>query len=339
MTEPPSLHEVEQALLAMRTPYERQLTEIRGHRDRFLENHRQSSADVDPVFVDNSNRLRRSVRLQQGIVDRLPQSVYRTLILCDPATEKLSALALVRQESDIPPVKIGDWTIACVGSSFHLLRCRVGDVISHGLVVSINGSPMMTPTKRRRAIADFRRPPINQRKLRLIERAIRRLKYERFLTARRVREQEWQNGISQFRRAKEEKERAIYDKLIREREEQEAERKQRLDEWDRERRNLMHGTGKPRTEIGASVNEAVPTAPDTDPHSAHARAEDRDSIAAPPTASARTSDVGSVLTAFAIGCIAGYFLLPRWFSLVGSLFAAGASVWLRLAGGRSAERN
>ncbi len=359
MKNPPSLNEVQQALLEMRQPYERRLLEIQDRRDQFLANHRQSTAEVDPVFVIRSNQLRKQVRECQRAVDMLPQSVYRTVVLCDPETEQMSIVALVRHEGEIPSLQVGEWSVACVSPTLRLLRSAVGEVITQGLVVSANGSPVMPEPKRRRAIDTLHAPPLSALELKRRDREARRQRFERFITDRKNREKEVQERLFRQRKAREDRELAIRDNLLREDEEREEKRKRDLAEWAQRHRAQLKGA-EAEDDL-AVVNGAAPSldmvepVPDEDPapveeeaHVPQATPEDAPESKAADTKDAKdrldTRDAGTgqvwwILTGFAAGCVVGLFVLPHWFSLIGSLSAAVTSLLLRLSPGRTAERD
>lgn len=329
MNNPPSLNDVEQSLIAVRQPIERRLTEMQELRDRFLEHHRQSSAEVDSTFIEQSKRIRRRVREQQRRFDRLPQGVIRTLILCNPDTEAMTAIALIANETEAPKLRVTGWTVACVQCSFHLLRCRVGQVIPQGLVVSVNGSPVLEAAHRKRAIDEFRAPPLPRLEQRKREGLGRRKNLERFLRERRIREQLWQEQLFQRRRAVDQREQLLQDKLRRELQEKEESRQSALNEWDRDRNALMLGDPTLQSTVSPVRDE-----PDIDQQPSREiilLPEDIESTAAILRQMPAPSDVGVVLIAFALGCLIGLFVVPRCFSLFGAAFAAIASLYLRLA--------
>jgi hypothetical protein len=320
MKSPPSLNDIESALFALRLPAERRLLQIQDLRDRFLESHRHSTAVVDPTFVEHSNRLRQSVRQHQRNLDRLPQAAFRTLILCTPDTERLSVIALVPDETDAPSLVIGEWKVACVRCSFHLLRCRVGDLIPQGLVVSVNGSPVLADSQRRRKLDALRAPPLPPRELKRRERAARGAKRERFIAERLRREDALQEVFYERRRAIEEREKRLREQL----------------------RRAMHGPPVAEAEVcedellALSPSDwseaAVDDKPDDDATDTIyiTGAADSGDPASSATVSAAPMDLGWVLTAFGVGCVTGLFIVPRFFSLVGALFATVAGLGLRL---------
>jgi len=353
MKNPPCLKEVEEALLEMRQPYERRLIAAQYQRDRFIESHRNTTALVDPVFVDKSNQLRTAVRSHQRVVDKLPQSVYRTVVICNPQTEEISVVAVVREECEISSLKVRDWEVTCVSSSFHLLRCKVGEIINQGLVVSVNGSPVMPDVRRKKALDALHEPPLSRRELRERERHARRALFERFTSERRRREQEWQEKLFQHRRAREEKENAIREKLLREMEEKEAKRKRDLEEWGKLQRERL---GLPPKAVAGSVTESniaeepvldsAATEDHIESNSAENAQDSVDLIVEPLSEDPGVLKSASVtesrpalgplhfwyvLTSFISGCVSGFFLIPQWFSLVGILFAVVTSVLFRVA--------
>jgi hypothetical protein len=349
---PPSLTEVEAALLEMRQPYERRLLAAQLQRDRFIEEHRNTTALVDPVFVEKSNKLRTVVRSHQRVVDKLPQSVYRTVVLCNPETEELSVVAVVQDDSEISSVTVRGWEINCVTSSFHLLRCKVGEVINQGLVVSVNGSQVMPAAKQKKTLAALQEPPLSRREQRQRERMARRMLFERFTSERKRREQEWQEKLLQQRRVREEKENAIRDKLLREAEEKEGRRKRDLEEWGRQQRE--RAGFKPKAITGSVSTASVVEQPEIDPSVVSVENEAVQAMPEPETVELfanpleetetwKSAEVSKprqplgplhfwyVLSSFVSGCACGFFLLPPWFSLVGVLFAVVTSFLFRVA--------
>jgi hypothetical protein len=322
MMSPPSLKDIDGALLSLRHPVERRLIQIQDLRDRFLESHRHSAAVVDPAFVEQSNRLRRSVREHQRSLDRLPQTVFRTLVVCDRDTEKLSAMALVPEETDTPTVTIGEWEVACVRCSFHLLRCQVGDVIPQGLVVSVNGSPVLAASQRRKTLEALRAPPPTPKEQKRRERMARGAKRERFIAERQRREDVLQEVFYERRRAIEEREKHLRDKLRR--------------ALDGPPISEPDPASLPAVDLAALADADIEPGIQPEPNGIEylTGPMDLDAPIRSSEAPARTLDLGWVLAAFGVGCIAGLFAQPRYFSLVGALFAVIAALSLRILGFR-----
>lgn len=330
MKSPPTLNDIEAALLALRQPAERRLLQIQDLRDRFLESHRHSTAVVDPVFVEQSKRLRRSVREHRRGLDRLPLSAFRTLVVCDPDTERLTAIALVPEETETPALRIGEWEVACVGCTFHLLRCQVGDVIPQGLVVSVNGSPVLADSQRRRKLEALRAPPLPPREQKRRERLARGVKRDRFIAERLRREDALQEVFFQNRKAVEEREKRLREKLRRTLQGPSAPAPADLIDDSAALPKRWESADSPRPADAANAREAAREEPAeesivyvTDPNAPELPLRPAD----PP---ARPLDMGWVLAAFGLGCIAGLFVAPRAFSLVGALCAALAALALRL---------
>jgi len=335
METPPTLNEIERTLAALRAPVERQLIEIQDLRDRYVERHRQSAALVDPAFVEQSRRLRRSVREHQRKVDRFPQGVIRTLVLCDRETEELTAIALVGERADVPAIRVAGWNVACVPCSLHLLRCQAGDAIPQGLVVSVNGSPVMDEPDRKRTLDALRAPPVPPLEQKRRDRLGRRLRFERFMTERRIREEVWQEQLFQRRRAAEQREQILRDRLHQQQIEKEEARQKAIDAWDREREVLLHGEGVAIENVPAGgppyrVSHPIPDLPPP----AEEPVDEVEVAARLVRQMPEPSTVGMILVAFAFGCIVGLFVAPKAFSLVGAASAAVAAVMLRLANRR-----
>lgn len=331
MKSPPSLNEIDRALLSLRQPAERRLIQIQDLRDRFLESHRHSTAVVDPVFVEQSNRLRRSVREHQRSLDRLPQSAFRTLVVCDRETERLSAIALVPEDAEIPEITIGDWQVGCVRCSFHLLRCQVGDVVPQGLVVSVNGSPLLAETQRRRKLDALRAPPVPPREQKLRERLVRGAKRNRFLAERLKREDVLQEMFFERRRATEEREKHLREKLRRS---GRGPLTQDPEPVPDDSRPVPLVWDNPYSEAVEADRDSSEQPIPEQPEIAYVVSNELAGSMRSAEVSASTGNMVWVLVAFGAGCVAGLFVAPKWFSLVGALCAALASLALRVAWAR-----
>jgi hypothetical protein len=143
----------------------------------------------------------------------------------------------------------------------------------------------------------------------------------------------WQEQLFQRRRAVEQRERIRIEALRQKQIEVEEERRQTLDEWDRERNVLLLGEREPGGPqdnranavpgIGvASQGIAEPISgagtPGADPRSI----PDLSQMPTP-------ADIGVVLVALMVGCGLGFVVMPAGFSLFGAGFAGAASLVLR----------
>lgn len=315
MERPPTIIEIQDALAEMRLPQEQALAALYLRRDLFLEKYRDTPAEGTPRFKEKANAYRQQIRERQKAVEAFPKIVYGTLILAEPGTDALHVLVLVpTQYVELPPFTIRGWSIQLVTGSLRLQRSRTGDILPQGLVVSVNGSPILSPARRKKALDSRLNFPVNVREQRKLERERRRQDYERFLKERREREQVRIDQIESERLAKERLESEEREKWLAEKREKQIALQEEA--VQRNHKELA------RWEESRKQQEA--------------RQEERVALALPPPPERPepktpfSIQLGVLASTFAVGCVIGYLTMRPWFSLVG-LFCMGiAGLVLRL---------
>jgi hypothetical protein len=317
MERPPTIREVEDALQELKIPQRDRLYALQFKQDELLERIAESER-FQPALLKRSAQLRRLIRAQQQLVYTFPDRVYRTLLVQGRNAETLEAVAVVPQDTAfIRPVSIRGWSVVIVPCSWRLLRCRPGNVVPSGLVVSVDGSPVLPAEERAKALKAELERRIDEQERRLGERERRKLGRERLFHERAERQ-----------RQDAERREAI--RLQEEIRRQEERQRRKYEEWQQEQRAREEAEAyarRLREREEALLPAAV--AQERDPESPEGT---QGLLRNTACSASRRRSLRTLLHAqaagFCIGCLAGIPLAGQFFTLVG-LFGAliGALVW------------
>ena len=135
MTPPPTVEQVQRALDTLALYHERRLRNLEAEYRRALDEPAE-----DPIY-----NLEKAVAQQKGLLKRMPRAISRTFVVIDQVTENMHAYALTPGNAGFV-VKIDDWNVAIVPvpDLVELANIGPGNFCGYGLVVSVNGGPVLS---------------------------------------------------------------------------------------------------------------------------------------------------------------------------------------------------
>lgn len=296
----PTLREIQDVLRETRLPEAEEVAKLQRERDLLLQKERDDC--FDPEMTAQINRIRTQKREQREF-EAFCNALTRTLVVVNPETRALQVIALTPQEKEgIPSPVLRGWVIYFVVGTFKLNRCQRGDFVPLGLVVSVDGGPLLPQKEIERLLCELIPDSMTVRERREYERLKRQFERDRLHLERLDREQ------------------ALIDRQ--EQEELEAHKRQR-EARDRQRREeearaMEAMIAEAKQKIAATAEES---ATETNPVS--------DELPVPPRSFAQTHlpPILGLLT----GCGIGALVAPLFFAVFGIMGAGCGYLFTRKA--------
>lgn len=329
------MQEVQDALEALRRPMLLKLDELQYRQERLRLKLLQAEAHEEASLARRATRFRLAIREQQRVVDLFPSTVYRTIVVEDRETGALQALGLVPRDcTEVGGIVIRGWSVQMLPSTWRLQRSQPGDIVAMGMIVSVDGEPLISEWQRRQFAQRHAEQKLSVRERRRLDRERSARQYHRFVAARRHREQRRQQEVL---RADRERERLAREKQARQvkarletMERRRAERVMSDEEYEawaklRDARRAPEAAPAPiaaapsPAPVTVQPEPAVPTA-ETPAAPVYLPFE-------PPAGAPPAINYAALVGAFCVGSLLGWLLAPSFFSIFG-LAAVGLAFTL-----------
>ena len=163
---PPTIAKVRSCIQESVDKQQNEIHRLRSERKNTVEGNMAFTFGYDSSINDYDRQIIQATNL----LATLDSQVMQTLIVRDADTEELEAFALVDQGGG-RTVLVGEWQVQLISTDTvagsQMLYCNVGTVLSFGLVVSMDGGPILTRAEQQLALASKHRDSAKEQQVRL----------------------------------------------------------------------------------------------------------------------------------------------------------------------------